>query len=652
MTAMVPTPRLRVKVPGDDYHRNLVSCQVGCPVGTDARAYVRAIAEGDEQRAYLIARGPNPLASICGRVCGARCEAACRRGSLDEPVAIRALKRYICERFGVEARVDGGRGLIDYLKRAAASIGHQQCQGCEELLPLLQSLAEGTVRRAEGMSVGIVGSGPAGLAAAHDLALLGFSVVLYEMEPVLGGMLAVGIPHYRLPRELIQAEIETIVALGVEPVTSCCVGRDVSLPELRARHDAMVLAVGAKRSRRPGYPGSDAEGVIGAVEFLRDAALGRPRLLGRRVVVVGGGDAAMDVARMALRLHASETDDAAQQGEQHLAMDVARTVWRMGGGEVHVVYRRTRGEMPAVKSEVEQADEEGVQFHFLCNPVRIEKDEHGRVRGVWCQRMELGEADASGRRRPVPVEGSEHFLACDSVLVAVGQTYDLSFVDPQRDGLRLTEDGRIECDPRRGTTTAPGVFVAGDLAHGTRLLIDAVASGKQVARSVYEYLTGRSLRPEATTAFWVLEDFRRERGYESLRRTPIPTLPPEHRLAQPDVVVESGYRQKEARREATRCLDCAVTPVFDSARCVLCGGCADVCPTRCLKLVALEQLEVDLPVDDLLEAISGPEGQPAEATAIIKDEDYCIRCGLCAARCPADAITMERVTGSVQWSCR
>ena len=238
-----------VNVPDLDYWKDQIKCQAACPVHTDARGYVRAIAAGDYERAYLIARGPNPLASICGRVCGAPCEADCRRGELDKPVSIRALKRFVCERYGPEARPEGGKGLIEFLKDAARRHADRPCEESEELLPLLQSLLKGDVPLAQGKSVGVIGSGPAGLGAVHDLALLGFEVTIYELEPVLAGMLAVGIPEYRLPRDLIRAEVAVIEELGVHTVTNCEVGKDVSFSELRQRHDAILVAVGAKRSR-------------------------------------------------------------------------------------------------------------------------------------------------------------------------------------------------------------------------------------------------------------------------------------------------------------------------------------------------------------------------------------------------------------------
>lgn len=629
------------RVPDFNYWRAQIKCQAACPVHTDSRGYVRAIAAGQDELAYLIARGPNPLASICGRVCGAVCETECRRGDLDQAIAIRALKRFVCDRFGPEARPNGGQSLIEFIKTAAQRQPPRQCQDQDELLPLLHALTASRIPKVSGKSVGVIGGGPAGLAAAHDLALLGFSVTIYEMEPIVGGMLAVGIPHYRLPRDLIRAEVEVILALGVKAVTNCCVGRDVSLSELRRRHDFVVIAVGAKRSRRPAYPGADAEGVYGGVEFLREVALGAAPRLGRRVIVVGGGDAAMDAARTALRVQPTHAEDAGEPGEQHLAMDAARTASRLGGREIHVVYRRSRAEMPAVESEIEEAHEEGIQFHLLANPVRIEKNERGEVRGMWCQKMQLGRPDASGRREPVPIEGSEYFTECDNVVLAIGQTFDLAFVEPRRDGLVLTKDGRIECDPVRGSTAAADVFVAGDLAYGPKLLIHAVASGKAVARSIYQQASGYAIRSEDIELHFPVPDYTREKDYEKRRRVNPSTASVAERLREQNRSVEHGYTPAQARSEAARCLDCGVNTIFDGERCILCGGCVDVCPQTCLRIVTPDQLQGDA---DLRDAV-GWQLDPfprEDASAIIKDETVCIRCGLCAERCPVGAITMER----------
>ncbi len=643
--------RYRVEIPTQEYWRRQIKCQDACPVHTDARGYVRAVAEGNDELAYLIARGPNPLASICGRVCGAPCEAACRRGDYDESISIRALKHYLCDGFGPEARPRGGKGLVEFIKSASQRYSSQRCTAPEELLPLLQSLTDARIPAAKDKSVGIIGAGPAGLAAAHDLALLGFSVTIYEMEPLLGGMLAVGIPHYRLPRDLIAAEVETILALGVEPVTNCCVGRDVSLAELRQKHDAVIVAVGAKRSRKSPYPGSDADGVFGGVEFLRDVALGEAPPMGRRVVVVGGGDAAMDSARTALRVPGQEEDDAGEQGEHYLAMDAARTASRFGGREINIVYRRSRAEMPAVKSEIHEAAEEGVQFHLLTNPVRIEQDKDGKVRGVVCQKMELGQPDDSGRRRPVAVEGSDFFIECDNVLIAIGQAFDLSFIDPERDGIEINDWGQIDCDPVTGATSVEDIFIAGDLAYGAKLLIHAVASGKAVARTIYEKLTGRRITTEAAELHFPLPTYDREPGYEKQPRLDPPTVALGDRFVEANRPVDLPFTVQQARCEAGRCFDCGVNTIFDGERCVLCGGCVDVCPENCLRIVALDQMSGGDGLEDVTSAALGDVPREA-ASAIIKDETICIRCGLCAERCPTGAITMERLSFEEKPACQ
>jgi len=635
--------KLRVAVPHEDYHKELVSCQVACPVRTDARSYIQAVTQGRFDEAYLIARGPNPLASICGRICGAPCEASCRRGKVprvdadgrfvanDRPVAIRALKRYACERFARQTQP--AERLLELLRTHFPA----PLAEVEEMAALLRSQAAGRFEPASGQPVAIIGSGPAGLAAAHDLALLGFRPEVFESEAVAGGMLALGVPAYRLPRELVAAEIAVIEALGAVIRCNTTVGRDVSLAELRNRYAAVIIAVGAKGSRSLRLPGEQGPGVFGGVDFLRQVSLGKVPQLGHRVVVIGGGNVAFDVARTVLR---------------QITYDVARTAARLPQGpKVHLVSLETLEEMPADTEEIIEGDQEGINRLNGWGPVEIRRDGSGQIEGVLLRRC-LRVYDHQKRFLPQFDDSQKQFIPCDTVLLAVGQSPDVSFLKDGGADIQMARPGWPNVDQQTLSTTAPGVFVAGDLAHGTRLLIDAVASGKRAARSVYEHLTGRSLQPEATTTYLVLENFRRKRGYEALGRTPIRTVPAEDRLARPDVVVEQGYNTEEALREATRCLDCAVTPVFDGSRCVLCGGCADVCPTRCLKLIPLEQLETNVPVDGALETMSGPRGESALWTAIVKDEDRCIRCGLCAARCPADAITMERVSGSIVWSCR
>ncbi|UCF67248.1 MAG: FAD-dependent oxidoreductase [Acidobacteriota bacterium] len=635
-----PVPNLRVELPGQGYHRELIACQQACPVRTDARGYVRAIADGRYEEAYLLARGPNPFASICGRICGAPCEAACRRGrvprtdddghfvDVDRPVSIRALKRFACERSGVDVR-EPGRVLAE-LRQFVPEVGAD----ADEMAALLRSLSAGAFEPAAGQSVAIIGAGPAGLSAAHDLALLGFRPLVFEMEPLAAGMLGLGVPEYRLPRELIRREIAVIEALGVEIRCGVIVGRDVSLADLRRDHAAVIIAVGAKRSRLLGLPGERGPHVYGGVDLLRSVALGEPFPLGDDVVVIGGGNVAYDVARTVVR---------------QAAYDAARTAARLPGArKVRLVSLETLEEMPADTVEIVEGDEEGIERLNGWGPVEIGRDGQGGVTHAVIQRC-LRVYDERRRFAPVFDPSDRRELSCDTVLLAAGQAPDLSFVENGGEDIEQLRPGWPKVDPDTLETTAPGVFVTGDLAHGTRLLIDAVASGKHVARSVYRHVTGRTIRPESLEFHLPIERYARERGYEARRRLDVPTRSARERLADPRAVVEIGFDQEEARFEASRCLDCGVTPVFDGARCVLCGGCVDVCPTLCLKLAPLSSLEPSPALQDLIARTLGEGVDRTEHSAIIKDEDRCIRCGLCATRCPADAISMERVRFETTW---
>ncbi len=625
-----------LKVPARDYWKSQINCQSACPVHTDARGYVRAIADGDYERAYLIARGPNPLASICGRVCGAPCEQSCRRGEIDKPIAIRALKRFVCGQFGPEARATGGRGLIEFLKEASGTAAERECEDSEELLPLLRATTSQQIPPATGKSVGIIGSGPAGLAAAHDLAILGFAVTIYEMEAVLAGMLAVGIPEYRLPRALIRAEVDAILELGVEAVTSCEIGKDVTLAQLRDRHDAVLVAVGAKRSRMLPIPGSDATGVIGGVEFLRDVSVGNPPQIGHRVVVIGGGNVAYDVGRTVVRQTSIDTARAALRREP--------------GSEVYLCSLESLEEMPADDVEIIEGDEEGVVRRNSIGPTEILHDDDGRVTGVRFRRC-LRVYDEDKRFSPQFDDDDVEVIECDSVLVAVGQSVDLSFIDAARDGIELDERGFIRCDSQTGTTNAADLFVAGDLAYGPKLLIHAVASGKHVARSIYTALTGREIRRESVELHLALPEYKRENGYESRDRVELKTTSAHERKRSQNTPVELELTEYEARQEAARCLDCGVNTIFDGARCILCGGCVDVCPSLCLRIVSVSRIvenpEIDPVVENRLDHTNYDD-----ASAILKDETACIRCGLCAERCPTGAITMERFLFKEVPSCQ
>jgi ferredoxin len=362
-------------------------------------------------------------------------------------------------------------------------------------------------------------------------------------------------------------------------------------------------------------------------------ALGEKVEVGREVVVIGGGNVAYDVARTVLR---------------QIAYDTARTAARLPGtSSVKLASLEGLEEMPADTLEIVEGDEEGVERLNGWGPTAIVRDGNGRVTGVNFRRC-LRVYDENRRFAPQFDDAETITAACDTVLLAVGQTPSLGFLEDGGKDVEQFRPGWPKTDPETLATTAPGVFVAGDLAHGTRLLIDAVASGKAAARSVYRHLTGRKLEPQRLTAHLVEDRYRRERGYESIRRVPVPVAEPEERLHRPDALVETGYARPEALREASRCLDCGVTPVFDGSRCVLCGGCADVCPTLCLKLVKLSDLTGE-GLGALIDESLGAGEDREEHSAILKDEDRCIRCAACAMRCPSDAITMERVSYCTSW---
>jgi NADPH-dependent glutamate synthase beta subunit-like oxidoreductase len=651
--------KYRVKLPNLDYYRSTIKCQAACPVHTNAREYVIAIAEGDYERAYLIARQCNPFASVCGRVCNAPCETQCRRGDFDAAVAIRALKRFVSERYGVETGRYSAAVATSQLEQAAGD-----STTIHDLRTLGKLLArQGGNGRRRGQ-VAVIGAGPAGLAAAHDLALMGHRVTVFEASDATGGMLRLGIPAYRLPRDLLEAEIQVILDLGVELRLNSPLSSDLTLTDLRKQgYETIFVAVGMQKSRDLQIEGIELDGVLRATDFLLNVNQGYRVDLGSRVVVVGGGNVALDAARTALR----QADAAVEPEEVHLAldaarlalrqvvegdheaedavtaMDAARSAMRLGATEVNILYRRSRAEMPASDEEVAEAEHEGARFLYLTNPVRILGNP--QVRAVECVRMELGPPDETGRRRPLPVPGSEFVIEADSVIMAVGQVPDLSFIRHE-DGIQLTRQGAIAIDPETMATTAPGIFAGGDVAAaGPRIVIQAVADGLRAARAIDDYLQGQGTQVRARGTMSVIEPYAMPPNYQKIPRRPPPTLPLERRVGIAEV--ERVYPKSQAYEQASRCLRCHIQTVFDGDKCILCGGCVDVCPERCLKMVPLERLEEAPELEALVVARFGrPLAELSHdlGTAMIKDEMLCIRCGLCAKRCPTDAITMEALT--------
>ncbi len=609
--------KLNIEIPDNAYWKRQISCQHACPVHTDARGYVRAIADGNYDTGYRIARGPNPLASICGRICQAPCEESCRRAAIDSPVSIRALKRFVTERFGAESKKENPAAIIESIKMISSSNASK-----DEVAILRKAQSDGLLTAAGDKRIAIIGGGPAGLACAHDLALFGFKPVIFEMEHRAAGMLYTGIPAFRLPRDIIEAEINVLVELGVEIQCNTTVGEHIQFDQIKKDYDAIVIAVGAKNSKGLGIPGEDAIGVHGGVEFLRRCSLGHDPGLGKHIVVVGGGFTALDCSRSSLRFGASDV--------------------------VTVLYRRTRDEMPVTQQELDEAHEEGVDFQYLVAPLSIEKDEEGNVIGIKLQQNRLGPPDASGRRRPEPIPGSEFVQPCDTVIRAIGQDSDMAFINPARDGLAFNDWGLVDCDEKTLTTKVPGIFMAGDAAYGTQLVIDAVASGKLAAQSAYQFLTGKEVSIITRQNHIDLGDHTREIGFEKIPRAEIPVADSKIRVADHSVDVELGYDEVLAKKEASRCFDCGINTIFDGTKCILCSGCVDVCPTNCLKLVSLTDLNL---TDEQLNKAKGCLGyQHDHGSAIIKDEEACIRCALCSKWCPTGTITMERMEFSEEWS--
>ena len=624
-----------VYFPDLNFYQKTIACQFACPVRTDARGYVTAIARGEYERAYLIARETNPFASTCGWVCGAPCEAACRRGKIDAPIAIRALKRFVNDRYGVYLGEEGearqppawpayvGRPDAFDMGNTVLPTGRHQLNRLYERQPKT------------GKRVAIVGAGPAGLTCAHDLALLGHDVTIFEAAAVAGGMLRLGVPEYRLPRELIDLEIEAILSLGPALKLNQALGRDFSLADLRREFDAVFIGIGTFRSRRLNVAGEELDGVLRAVDFLINVNLGGYNLnLGQKIVVIGGGNVAMDVARTAARLGQAPQSG----GDLDMALDVARTAARLGATqEVHCLVVEDRDEMLADPVEIMEAEEEGIIIHNHLLPKRIVGN--GRAAGV--ETLDVSRTfDENGRFNPQFIPGTEKIWDCDSVIIAIGQTGDLEWVKPE-DGLEVSPRGTLVVDKKSLATTAPGVYAGGDIAFGPRLIINAVADGQRAAHNIHSYLQNvqpRRVRKGFFTPIPQKEyaDVGPARDYLRWQRQMPEMLPVNRRIGVS--TVEVGYDEATAQEQAGRCLICTINPIFDGELCILCNGCVDVCPTNCLKLVPLAAVTGDEMVTAVIERQTA--GWPA-ASAMLLDPARCIRCSLCAFRCPTDAITME-----------
>jgi len=475
--------------------RGLPPCRVTCPAGVNVQGYIALLSQGKTKEALNLVRNAIPLPAVCGRVCFHPCEDKCERGQVDEPIAINALKRFIAD--------------------------YETKEGVEKPQPIPKKHEEKTA---------IIGSGPAGLAAAYELVKMGYPVIVFESLPEPGGMLRVGIPEYRLPKGVLAAEIRYLQDLGVEIKTNAHVDKQM-FDALKKSYKAIFVSTGAHRSTRLGIEGEELKGVMPALSFLKDVNLGKKaEMLGAKskVAVIGGGNVAIDAARSALRL---------------------------GAGKVSILYRRSREEMPAYPHEVEQAELEGVELNFLVAPKRV-LGKNGQVVGLECVRMALGEPDESGRRRPMPVAGSEFTVDVDVVMTAIGEVPDLS-IPPG--AVASTKRGTLTVDPLTMETSLPGVFAGGDVASGPATVIEAFAAGKRAAVSISRFLRGEDLRAGREEEVKKVEKVSKK-GVQKKPRKLMPTLSVEQRKGN-FKEIELGFTEEMAKEEAARCL--------------MCGGCAE-----------------------------------------------------------------------------
>jgi len=541
-------------------------CRKACPAGINVQAYIALASQRKFKEALEVIRKSIPLPAVCGRVCFSPCEEACTRKDVDEALSIRALKRLIA----------------DY----ELKMGNDK--------------KPNPPPRSHNEKIAIIGSGPAGLAAAYELIKMGYPVTIFEKAPKPGGMLRECIPEYRLPKEVLDTEIRRLVDLGVEIKTNTTLGKDLTIDDLlNQRYKAVFIAIGAQKCMNLNCEGEDLAGVFHSLDFLKNVNAGKRIELGSNIAVIGGGN---------------------------VALDAARTAKRLGSSEVTVIYRRSEEEMPAHGKEVEEAKLEGVNFLFLAAPKKF-LGENGKLTSIECVRMSLGSPDKTGRRRPIPVEGSEFIVPVDTVILAIGETPDISSLPKE---MEFTKGNTIVVDPITLETKMHGVFAGGDMVTGPASVIDAIAAGKKAAVSIDRYLRGYDLKAgrkaEACEAKWVTS----EKPLEKKPRNAVPSLNLPKRLGNLQEV-ELGFDVETGIREAHRCLFCGPCvqcletedlcesddALVDEDRCIGCVNCEKVCEYGAIKV---------------------------EKSVAKVNSALCKGCGTCAVECPAMAISMDNFT--------
>lgn len=543
------------------FENKISPCNEGCPAGQDIEGAMVLIGKGKFVEAWELFKEENPLPGVCGRVCYHPCETACNRGQFDEAISINALERF----------------MADYAAKHGKRVGQKGAKKKEK--------------------VAVIGSGPAGLTCAYHLARMGYSVKIFEALSVLGGMLRVGIPEYRLPKRVLEEEIDQILELGVTAELNCRIGKEAWERDLK-EYSALFLATGSHVSKSLGIPGEELDGIMSGVDFLKDINLGKPVRIGKRVVVIGGGNTAFDAARTALRL----------------------------GARPMILYRRTREEMPAFPGEIQEAEEEGIEISYLVSPIRL-IPENGRVAKLECVKNRLGPPDEDGRRMPVAIKDSNFLIEVDQIISAIGEEADLSFV-PDTVGMKES----VLLTDERGATKIQGVFAGGDITQQPRTVVHAIGSGKRAAIfidaflqkknwetffeairigergtfSMRRYLQEESERSPIGNRTVQFKDLNLD-YFEIKKRAKTPKLKANKRIASFDEV-NLGYPEEVAIEEAKRCFNCGV--------CNLCDNCYIFCPDFAI--------------------LKQGEDQPNRI-----DYDHCKGCGICVEECPRNAMVME-----------